>query len=196
VILRRPEDHRATTVGLLWIGGGRIVSPVDAAAVLTDSFSRIGEEVHAAVDGLSAEQLAYRVDPEANSIGWLVWHLTRVQDDHLAGVAGIEQVWTEQGWAKRFGLPFPAHSIGYGHTSDEVAAVRVESPDLLTGYYDAVAACTADYVGALTDADLDRVVDEAWDPPVTLGVRLVSVIDDCTQHAGQAAFVRGLVLRR
>jgi uncharacterized damage-inducible protein DinB len=169
---------------------------VDVAAVLTDSFSRIGEEVHAAVDGLSAEQLAFRVDEEANSIAWLVWHLTRVQDDHVAGVAGIEQVWTAQGWADRFALPFPVHAIGYGHSSDEVAAVRVESSELLTGYYDAVAAQTLDYVGRLTDADLDRVVDEAWDPPVTLGVRLVSVNDDCAQHAGQAAFVRGIVLRR
>ena len=76
-----------------------------------------------------------------------------------------------------------------------MAAVRVKSPELLTGYYDAVAERTAEYVGGLIDADLDRVVDEAWDPPVTLGVRLVSVIDDCAQHAGQAAFVRGIVER-
>ena len=169
---------------------------MDVAALLTDAFSRIGEEVHAAVEGLSEEQLAFRVDADANSIGWLVWHLSRVQDDHVAGVAGGEQVWTAQGWAERFGLPFRVRSIGYGHSSDDVAAVRVESPDLLTGYYDAVAARTLDYVGGLTEGDLDRVVDEAWDPPVTLGVRLVSVIDDCAQHAGQAAFVRGIVLRR
>lgn len=169
---------------------------MDVAALLTDSFSRIGEEVHAAAEGLSAEQLAFRVDPEANSIGWLVWHLSRVQDDHVAGVAGSEQVWTAQGWAERFGLPFRVRSIGYGHSSADVAAVRVESPELLTGYYDAVAARTLEYVGGLTEDDLDRVVDEAWDPPVTLGVRLVSVIDDCAQHAGQAAFVRGIVLRR
>ena len=169
---------------------------MDVAALLTDAFSRIGEEVHDAVDGLSAEQLAYRVDADANSIGWLVWHLSRVQDDHVAGVAGSEQVWTTRGWADRFALPFPVGSIGYGHSSADVAKVRVESPGMLTGYYDAVAARTAEYVAGLTDADLDRVVDEAWDPPVTLGVRLVSVIDDCAQHAGQAAFVRGIVLRR
>jgi len=168
---------------------------VDVAALLSDAYSRIGEEVHAAVDGLSAEQLAHRLDPEANSIAWLVWHLSRVQDDHVAGVAGTEQVWTAQGWAERFGLPFPVGAIGYGQSSEDVAAVRVESPELLTGYYDAVAARSLDYIGGLTAADLDRVVDEAWDPPVTLGVRLVSVVDDCAQHAGQAAFVRGIVLR-
>jgi uncharacterized damage-inducible protein DinB len=169
---------------------------VDVAALLTDAFSRIEEEVYGAVEGLSADQLAYRLDAEANSIGWLIWHLSRVQDDHVAGVAGSEQVWTAQGWADRFALPFRVGSIGYGHSSDDVAQVQVKSPDLLTGYYDAVAASTAEYVGGLTDADLDRVVDEAWDPPVTLGVRLVSVIDDCAQHAGQAAFVRGILLRR
>ncbi|GAA0934520.1 mycothiol transferase [Pseudonocardia zijingensis] len=169
---------------------------MDVAALLTDAFSRIGEEVHGAVDGLSAEQLAHRVDAEANSIAWLVWHLSRVQDDHVAGVAGSEQVWTAQGWADRFGLPFEVGSIGYGHSAADVAKVRVDSPDLLTGYYDAVAARTREYVAGLTEADLDRVVDENWDPPVTLGVRLISVIDDCAQHAGQAAFVRGIVLRR
>jgi hypothetical protein len=169
---------------------------VDVAALLTDAFSRIGEEVHGAVDGLSAEQLAHRVDAEANSIAWLVWHLSRVQDDHVAGVAGSEQVWTAQGWADRFGLPFGVGSIGYGHSAADVAKVHVDSPDLLTGYYDAVAARTREYVAGLTEADLDRVVDENWDPPVTLGVRLISVIDDCAQHAGQAAFVRGIVLRR
>lgn len=169
---------------------------MDVAALLTDAFSRIEEEVHGAVGGLSEEQLAHRVDADANSIGWLVWHLSRVQDDHVAGVAGTEQVWTAQGWAERFDLPFPTGSIGYGHTSADVARVRVASPDLLTGYYDAVAARTMEYVAGLTEDDLDRVVDEAWDPPVTLGVRLVSVIDDCAQHAGQAGFVRGIVLRR
>jgi uncharacterized damage-inducible protein DinB len=168
---------------------------VDVAALLTDSFSRIGEEVHSAVEGLSPDQLAFRVDADANSIGWLVWHLTRVQDDHVAGVAASEQVWTAQRWAERFGLPFRVGSIGYGHSSAEVAQVRVES-QLLTGYYDAVAARTLEYVAGLTDGDLDRVVDEAWDPPVTLGVRLVSVVNDCTQHVGQAAFVRGILQRR
>ena len=166
------------------------------AELLADAFSRIGEEVHAAVDGLTPEELTHRVDPQANTIAWLVWHLTRVQDDHVAGVAGTEQVWTSQGWAQRFGLPFPARAIGYGQSADEVAAVRVESPDLLTGYYDAVAEQTLRYVGGLTDADLDRVVDEAWDPPVTLGVRLVSVVSDDLQHVGQAAFLRGIVRRR
>lgn len=163
--------------------------------LLSDAFDRIRHDVHGAVADLSADQLAYRIEGRANSIAWLVWHLTRVQDDHIADVAGREQVWTEQGWAQRFGLPFDDdRATGYGQDSDEVGAVRVDSPDLLTGYFDAVHAMTAEYVETLRDGDLDRVVDPSWDPPVTLGVRLVSVIDDDMQHAGQAAFVRGVVL--
>jgi uncharacterized damage-inducible protein DinB len=166
---------------------------VTTANLLTDAFGRIRDAVHRAVDGLSPEELAFRVDPDANSIAWLTWHLTRVQDDHLADAAGTTQVWTSRGWAERFGLPFDVSDTGYGHAPDQVAAVRVESAELLTGYHDAVYQQTVAYVGSLTDDDLTRIVDRSWDPPVTLGVRLVSVIDDDAQHAGQAAYIRGLL---
>jgi hypothetical protein len=167
-----------------------------SAELLVDAVSRIRGVVHWAVDGLTAEQLAVRVEPGANSIAWLVWHLTRIQDDHVAGVAEEEQVWTSQGWVARFGLPFDPRDTGYGHGADEVAAVRVDSGELLVGYYDAVHERTTRYVERLGDADLARVVDRSWDPPVTLGVRLVSVIADDLQHAGQAVFVRGILQRR
>jgi hypothetical protein len=161
--------------------------------LLVDAFDRIRAGAREAVDGLSADQLAERPSPRANSIAWLVWHLTRIQDDHIADVAGVEQVWTSQGWHERFGLPFEAQDTGYGHTSDEVAQVRGLGADQLVGYLDAVHQQTVTYVGALGPEDLGRVVDERWDPPVTLGVRLVSIVNDDNQHIGQAAFVRGLL---
>jgi Protein of unknown function (DUF664) len=167
-----------------------------SAEILVDAFSRVREVVHEVVGALTPGQLAVRLDDDANSIAWLVWHLTRIQDDHVADAAQIEQVWTSHGWAKRFGLPFDPRATGYGHSSDDVAAVQVESGDLLIGYHDAVYDQTTQYVERLTDADLGRIVDESWDPPVSLGVRLVSVITDDLQHAGQAAFVRGVVVRR
>ena len=166
------------------------------ADLLVDAFGRIRDVVHRVADGLSAEQLAWRADRDANSIAWLLWHLTRVQDDHVADVAGLDQVWTAGGWHERFGLPFEPSAIGYGQSSDEVGAVQVDSPELLVGYHDAVHEQTVGYLRGLTDADLDRVVDTSWDPPVTLAVRLVSVVSDDLQHAGQAAFVRGLTERR
>ncbi|PXX69346.1 putative damage-inducible protein DinB [Nocardia tenerifensis] len=167
-----------------------------SADLLIDAFGRVQENVHGAVSGLTQDELGVQLEPGANSIAWLIWHLTRVQDDHIADVAGLEQVWTAAGWAKRFGLPFDDAATGYGDNPDEVAQLGAVPADLLLGYYDAVHAQTIDYVSGLTDADLPRVVDTRWDPPVTLGVRLISVVDDDIQHSGQAAFVRGVLLRR
>lgn len=169
---------------------------MNVAEVLTDGYTRIQETVHAAVEGLEPDDLNARPDEGANSIAWLVWHLTRVQDDHLADAAGTEQVWFTEGWAGRFDLPFAKGATGYGHSSKEVGAVKVGSADLLLGYYDAVHARSAEFIGGLDGKALDRVVDEAWSPPVTLGVRLISVLSDDLQHAGQAAFVRGCLERR
>jgi uncharacterized damage-inducible protein DinB len=163
--------------------------------LLTDSFERVRESVHRVLEGLDEDDLAFRPDDEANTIGWLVWHLTRVQDDHVADVARRDQVWTTGGWAGRFALPFDDSATGFGHTAADVALVRV-SGDLLVGYYDATHEQTLDYVRGLSDADLDKVVDERWDPPVTLAVRLVSVVNDDAQHVGQAAYLRGILDRR
>ena len=160
--------------------------------LLVDAFGRIREGVHEVVDGLSVEQLAHRPTERSNSIAWLVWHLARIQDDHVADVAGLEQVWTSQGWSDRFGLPFAPADTGYGHSPEEVAQVRVDG-SLLTGYLDAVHEQTLGYIADLTPQQLGRVVDTRWNPPVTLGVRLVSVINDDQQHVGQAAFVKGLL---
>jgi uncharacterized damage-inducible protein DinB len=169
------------------------VRGVTSAELLTDAFGRVQEAVHKAVEGLTADQLAARLDPDANSIAWLCWHLARVEDDHVADAFGVAQVWPR--FRDRFGLPLGPLETGYGHDSRQVAAVRVPSGELLTGYHDAVHEQTVRLVSGITDADLPRVVDERWDPPVTLGVRLVSVIADELQHAGQAAFIRGCLLR-
>jgi hypothetical protein len=161
--------------------------------LLVDAFGRIREVVHHTVDPLTPTQLAWRPKAEANSIAWLVWHLTRIQDDHVAEVAGREQVWIADRWIERFDLPFRPSDTGYGHRPADVAALRVESGELLIGYHDAVFEQTLRYIRPLTDADLDRIVDNSWDPPVTLAVRLISVISDDLQHAGQAAYGRGLL---
>ncbi|MEU7554341.1 DinB family protein [Streptomyces sp. NPDC044571] len=167
-----------------------------ATEILADGYGRIREVVHEVVEGLSAEELNDRTDAGANSITWLVWHLTRVQDDHVADASGREQVWHAQDWVTRFALPLPADATGFGHSSRQVGSVRVDSGELLLGYFDAVHEQSLGFLRGLAAADLNRVVDERWDPPVTLGVRLVSVLADDLQHAGQAAFVRGALQRR
>lgn len=163
-----------------------------AADLLVDTFGRINEGTAMVVDGLSPAELSQRVAPGANTIGWLVWHLMRVQDNHVAEAAGTDEVWSSAGWFKRFGLPFSERATGYGHSRDDVDTVHVKS-ELLVGYAQAVTDVTLGYVKGLSDADLDRIVDDSWDPPVTLAVRLVSVIGDDLKHLGQAEYVRGLL---
>lgn len=176
-----------------------MTSSITATDILRDAFGRVAEDLPALLAGLDAETLLWRPDPEANSIGWLAWHLTRVQDDHLAGVGQVEQVWPTQGFAQAFGLPYAVGSIGYGHTSADVAAFTVTDVDLLCRYHAAVHDLTLrvlDGLDAGGDTAYARVVDERWDPPVTAAVRLVSVVGDTTAHVGQIGYLRGMAERR
>ncbi|SDU55093.1 mycothiol transferase [Gordonia westfalica] len=163
-----------------------------ATDVLVDGLGRVSENVHALLSGLEPEVLNRAPASGANTIAWLVWHLTRVQDAQVADVADTDEVWVSGGWVDRFDLPFSPADTGYGHSADEVARVVVDDAGLLRDYYDATHAASVDYIESLSDSDLDRIVDTNWDPPVTLGVRLVSVVDDDAQHIGQAAYLRGL----
>ncbi|ANH37855.1 DinB superfamily protein [Nocardioides dokdonensis FR1436] len=167
------------------------MSPGD---LLADALGRVVEGVEAVLDGLDVDELAWRPAVGANSIAWLVWHLTRVYDDHVAAAAGRDQVHVASGYAERFALPLERDDTGFGHSADDAAAVRAPA-DLLAAYLEEVHRTASAWIRTLDPAALDRVVDERWDPPVTLGVRLVSVLGDCTQHVGQAAYVRGLLDR-
>lgn len=167
-----------------------------AREILRDSFNRLIEHVDALTEGLSDEVSFFRPvtvsGQQANSIAWLIWHSARIQDAQLAGVAGVEQVWFRGGWVDRFALDLPRDAHGYGHTADEVGKVRAPG-NLLASYYHAVHRMTLEYVAGVTDEELARIVDENWNPPVTASVRLVSIINDCAQHLGQAAYIRGIV---
>jgi hypothetical protein len=163
--------------------------------LLVDAFERIRDAVHPAVNGLSLDELAFRIDEESNSIAWLVWHLTRIQDDHIAALFGGEQVWTANGWIDRFDLPLDPDDTGYGHGPEDSAKVIGEAA-LLLGYFEDVHEKTLQFVRSLEEPELERVVDRSWDPPVTVSIRLVSVIADDLQHVGQAAYLRGVLQRR
>lgn len=167
-------------------------TPTDAAReLLRDSFTRLIEHVDGVTDGLTEDVSSYRPTPDANSIAWLIWHSARVQDAQVCDIAGTGQVWTGHGWVDRFGLDLPRDSTGYSHSSAEVDKVRAPT-DLLAGYYHDVHTMTLAYVAGVTADELARVVDTRWTPPVTASARLVSIIDDCAQHLGQAAYVRGI----
>lgn len=166
---------------------------MDVAALLLELYGRIPPLARSAVDGADLATLTKSPAPGANTIGWLVWHSARVQDHHVAELLDAEQIWITGDWARRFGLDADASNTGYGHTAADVAAVRPEHPEVLVEYLAAVDTRTRAMLEGLRPDDLDRIVDRRWDPPVTLGVRLVSIADDSLQHLGQAAYVRGLL---
>lgn len=164
---------------------------MDVASLLLELYGRIPPLARQAVEGLGLDDLTTPPAPGANPIAWLIWHLARVQDDHVTDILGAEQLWVTGDWARRFGLDPDPSNTGYGHGPDDVAAVRPETPGVLLEYLEAVSDRTRTMLQGLAADDLDRIVDRSWDPPVTLGVRLVSIADDSLQHAGQAAYVRG-----
>ncbi len=166
---------------------------MDARELLIDQFERIRELYVDLPDGLDVEAAHHRPGGTGNPIAWLLWHTARVQDDHVAGLSGGRQAW-EDGWADRFDLPFDRRDIGYGHSTDDVDALRIERLGDLVDYHEAVHQLSLAYAEKVDAGELDRVIDRHWDPPVTAGVRMVSLLGDCLQHLGQAAYVKGLPL--
>lgn len=164
---------------------------MDVRGLLTEAFGRITELYDGIADGLDDKALHHRPEGTGNPIGWLLWHLARVQDHHIADLAHQPQVWEQ--FQGRFGLENGTNDVGYGHTSEQVDALRIEDPALLVEYHLEVTLATARYLGGVDEAELEREVDQSWDPPVTAGVRLVSIQSDCLQHLGQAAYVKGLL---
>ncbi|NUP75134.1 MAG: DinB family protein [Sinomonas sp.] len=178
-----------------------------AISILEDGFGRVRESVEHALLGLSPEQLVRQPAPAANSVGWLVWHLSRITDDHFAELAhvlgGAEpprkrerrippgQLWSE--WRDRLGTLYPEGSTGNGHTPEQVAAFPRIEPVLLSEYHAAVHERALETLRSLVPEDFGKIVDLRWDPPVTAAVRIMSILNDATQHVGQAAYVRGLL---
>ena len=165
---------------------------MDVSDLLNELYGRIQPLAQRSVAGLDGDQLARSPTPGTNSIGWLIWHLARVQDHHVSEILDGEQRWVADGWADRFGLPADPADIGYGHDADQMAAVQPGGPEILLDYLAVVQGRTMNLLEELTAPDLDRIVDRRWDPPVRLGVRLVSIADDSLQHLGQACYLRGL----
>lgn len=162
--------------------------------LITDGYGRILQVLEKALDGLTPEDLNQQSHRDCNSMGWLTWPLTRVQDDHISDLMGEEQLWKKDEWHARFNRAPDRKDIGFGHSSEDVAAFKSPGVETLLQYHRAVLERTKRYISNLSMADLDRELDEPWYQPLpTVGVRLVSVMSDCLQHVGQVSYVRGLL---
>jgi hypothetical protein len=166
---------------------------MEAKDVVLDALERIRRTLRRTLEGLTLEEIHRQPRADTNSIAWLAWHLTRVQDNGISGLAGQEQAWISQGWHARFGMDPDPENEGFGHTPEQVAAFRAPSVQTLLDYHESVVERSKAYVAGLTPADFDRTLNEPeWQPLPTVGVRLVSILSDNLQHTGQAAYLRGL----
>ena len=170
--------------------------PVQAVELAKAVFDRNEAILVQALDGLDDDALHRRVGPDSNPIGWLMWHLSRVQDNHLLAMEGKEHAWISEGWNERFGRGShtPADR-GRGHSSDEVAAFRLPGVETLVAYYKAVRGHADAFLDSLTEPDLDRQVPNLTDDggTIPMHVRLEMCLVDTLQHSGQIAYLRGLI---
>lgn len=161
--------------------------------LLADGYERVLEFMESVLRGLTRDDLDWQPRQDCNSIGWLSWHLIRQQDAQIAALMGDEQLWTRDGWYSKFHRPPDPGDIGFGHTPEQVSAFKSPGAQILLDYHRAVLERSKQYFIALSRTDLDRELDEPWFQPLpTVGVRLVSILEDSLLHAGQAAYVRGL----
>lgn len=142
---------------------------------------------------LNAAQLNAHPGGHPNSIAWLLWHSGREVDVQLSHLSGRPELWGQ--FRAGFGLGEVGDTLGYGHDHAEAGAVVVNDQRLLTDYLRATLEALGDYAAGLDEDDLSEVIDHGWDPAVTRGVRLVSIIDDAAQHVGQAAYAAGMLTR-
>lgn len=164
---------------------------MNAITILHNAATRPAEAAQGLRSSLSSEVLNAHLGGHDNSVAWLLWHTGREIDIQTADLAGTSEVWSRDGYAERTGIGAPGDGVGLGHTPGDAREICSDHGDALVDYVAAATDALLAYISTLTDADLDEVIDENWDPPVTRGVRLISIIDDAAQHVGQAAYAVG-----
>ena len=159
---------------------------MDARDILTDAASRPLAAIRAVAELITPGNLNAHPGGHDNSIAWLLWHMGREIDVQVAHLAGAEELWTARGYAEQLGIT--EEGIGYGHTPAQARAVTARDPLPLLDYLTAATEALQEYLASLDPSALGEVIDSDWDPPVTRGTRLVSIIDDAAQHAGQVGY--------
>lgn len=164
---------------------------MESGEFITGLFERIVQVLETALEGLNEEEINRQPDPACNSIGWLVWHLTRVQDMFISRLTDKEQVWITGKWYEKFGREANPRDAGYGHTPEDLAGFKAPDVKTLMDYHQATLEKTRQYTGKLTGEELSREIDDPRTPVVA--ARLTAFISDNLQHAGQAAYLRGWI---
>ncbi|MFH1646805.1 MAG: DinB family protein [Chloroflexota bacterium] len=166
---------------------------MEAHEAIANGYGHVLRALEYTLDGLTPEDLNWQPKPDSNSIGWLVWHLTRWHDFQISRFMEEEQVWIKGGWYRKFGRPADPRDHGLGHKPADLAGFKSPDAATLLGYHRAVLERSRHYFPTLSQNDLDRIIEGTpFKPPPTLGMALMGTLSDGLQHAGQASYLRGL----
>ena len=144
-----------------------------------------------AVQDLTPQELAWRAGPEANPIGWILWHMLRVEDFWVQFFAQRQlELWERDGWHQKFGLP--TRDTGFGHTTEQVASFPALDLSELLKYGEAVRASTLAYLRGLGPADF-QVIPRERRPDMSIGGMFRQIVGELFQHQGHIAYLKGLV---
>ena len=157
---------------------------------ITDALEKENGFLLDALDGLTSDELAWQPAPDANSIGWILWHMVRVEDMWIHFFAQFQtELWETEGWHEKFGLP--TRDNGFGHTAEQVN--NFPSIDLaqFLEYRASVRASTLVYLNTLSPDDMETVPRERR-PEMSLGAMFRQIIGEMYQHVGHIAYLRGL----
>ena len=147
-----------------------------------------------ALEECSLEELkAQPIGPNTNSIGFVIWHLSRIQDMNTSRQMGKKQAWESEGWAEKFGKD-PTDLKATGFTSEEAAGFDPVSAQLLREYYECVRGYTEKYVSGLTPEVLDTPIENPPPGrPYNLGTSIALALGDSIQHFGQIGILMGVI---
>lgn len=166
---------------------------MELSDILSAGYGNVLRALGYTLEGLNEDDLNWQPKPDSNSIGWLVWHLTRWQDVMVSSFMGEEQIWIKDKWYQKFGRPADDKDHGLGHKPEDLAGFKSPDAETLLGYHKAALERSNRYFATVTTADLDKVFEGTpFKPPPTVGMMLMGTLSDGLQHAGQASYVRGL----
>ena len=144
-----------------------------------------------AVNDLTPEEMAWRAGPEANPIGWILWHMLRVEDMWFQFfIQRNIEIWEREGWNEKFGLP--TRDNGFGHTQEQVAQFPALDLAELLNYGQAVRAATLEYLKTLTPDDY-AIVPREQRPEMSIGAICSQIIGEVFQHQGHISYLKGLM---
>lgn len=162
------------------------------AETLRSAFNEYLSQLKRAVDGITVSEAYSQPSPNSNHIGWLVWHMARVEDRWINRILlGVTEEWNSGGWDTRFGLD--PESNGAGQSLEEVLAMPQIPVSELLEYYEAVRARSIAYLDTVKDADLEREYEHPRFGVITGSWIVGHIIVEESQHTGQVALIRGMI---